>query len=89
MIRECCFVLTDDNVENLNGCSTKIFKNLYDICSENLFTFNKMLHMQTDGASMGGCVSPKLAEIFMSCYMKPSGNKTVLQVTSLFYENAM
>ena len=32
----------------------------------NTFIFNDKLYKRTDGAPMGGCVSPTLAEIFMS-----------------------
>ena len=49
-----------------NGLCRKLFKKLFDLCCrDNLFLFDNQLYKQVDGAPMGGCVSPSLAEIFM------------------------
>ena len=40
-------------------------KRLYDLCcKDNLFLFDNQLYQKVDGAPIGGCVSPSLAEIF-------------------------
>jgi len=45
----------------------KDFRRLLELCTrDNLFIFDNVLYKQVDGAPMGGCVSPSLAEIFMS-----------------------
>ena len=49
-----------------NGFPEKLFKRCYDLCcKDNLFLFDEKLYKQVDGAPMGGCVSPTLAEIFL------------------------
>jgi len=49
---------------NLNR---KDFRKLLELCTkDNIFIFNGDMYKQIDGAPMGGCVSPSLAEIFMS-----------------------
>ena len=54
---------SDDSV--YNGFRRKDFSKILDNCTKNnIFLFNKQLYQQKDGAPMGGCVSPSLANIF-------------------------
>lgn len=51
------------------GFNRSIFKKLLDnCCLNNIFLFNGKLYSQVEGAPMGGCVSPVLADIFLSHY---------------------
>jgi hypothetical protein len=55
------------NNELFNGFDKNTFKKLLELCCrDNLFLFNKDLYLQKDGAPMGGCVSPTVADIFLS-----------------------
>ena len=48
------------------GFDKKLFTNILDFCTKNnLFLFNKSSYFQKDGAPMGGCCSPTLANIFL------------------------
>ena len=58
--------LFGESVTEYNGFPKKLFKRMYDLCCrDNLFIFDNKLFKQVDGAPMGGCVSPSLAEVFM------------------------
>ena len=47
------------------------FKKLLELCTkDDLFVFNGDLYCQFDGASLGGCVSPTLADLFLSHYQE-------------------
>ena len=49
------------------GFDWKKFKKSLEICTEyNVLIFNEKLYKQINGAPIGGCVSPALAEIFLS-----------------------
>ena len=77
---------TFNNSETFCGCSKMLFKHIFVIyCKGNSFIFNDKLYKQPDGAPtfMGGCVSPTLAEIFMSHY------ETVPQSSNLCYIDVM
>ena len=51
-----------------DGFSKQDMKKMLDNCvKNNLFIFDEELYFQKDGAPMGGCVSPTLANIFLSC----------------------
>ena len=48
------------------GYDKSSFRTLLDLCcTDNLFLFDQKLYLQKDGAPMGGCVSPTLANFFM------------------------
>ena len=53
------------------GFDRLLFGKLLDnCCKNNIFLFNNELYSQIEGAPMGGCVSPILADIFLSHYEK-------------------
>ena len=48
------------------GFDRALFKKVLDNCAKNnLVLFNNKSYFQIDGAPMGGCISPTLAEIFL------------------------
>ena len=54
-----------------NGFDKKTFKKLLQYCSkDNYFMFDGKAYLQTDGVSMGGCVSPTFANMFLSFHEK-------------------
>jgi hypothetical protein len=56
-----------------NGFNKKQFRKLLELCTrDNIFIFNDRMYKQIDGAPMGGCVSPTLADIFY-LFMKLRG----------------
>ena len=57
------------DAETYCGFTRAQFKKLLELCTkDNLFVFNDELYRQIDGAPMGGCVSPTLADVFLSHY---------------------
>ena len=51
-----------------SGFRCSDFPKIVYICTKNnMFLFNKELYQQKDGTPMGGCLSPSLANIFLSC----------------------
>ena len=55
------------NSDEFHNYYRATLKELLNICmTNNLFLFNEKLFFQKDGAPMGGCCSPTLANIFMS-----------------------
>ena len=82
IILELCFPLADSI---FHGYDRKTFKKVLDLCTkDNIFLFNELAYKQIDGAPMGACCSPTLANIFLSYYEKrwlddcPSEFKPVL-----------
>jgi hypothetical protein len=56
-----------NDVKYFHGFDKKTFQTLLQNCTrDNIFLFNGDLYVQKDGAPMGGCVSPTLANIFLS-----------------------
>ena len=69
-VSETCDLIVDklfsDNSSKYSGFDKTNFRKLLDICcTNNIFIFNKQLYAQIDGAPMGGCVSPTLANFFL------------------------
>ena len=49
-----------------DGFDRETFSKVLDNClTNNVFLFNEELFIQKDGAPMGGCVSPTLANVFL------------------------
>ena len=50
-----------------NGFSFSTFRKMLKNCTENnIFLFNDKLYEQLDGCPMGGCISPTMANVFLS-----------------------
>ena len=59
---------------------------MLDNCTrDNLFMFNKNLYLQIDGAPMGGCVSPTLANIFLGHHEKSWLDNCPVEFRPTFY----
>lgn len=63
LILDKLFPQSDSVFENFDRISFS--KVLQNCLSNNIFLFNKQLYVQKDGAPMGGCVSPTLANVFL------------------------
>ena len=58
-------IFTNDDTKYF-GYDKNSFRTLLDLCcTDNLFLFDQKLYLQKEGAPMGGCVSPTLANFFM------------------------
>ena len=56
---------------HFKGIDRSFFKKILDNCTKNnIFLFNGETYIQTDGAPMGGPISPTLAEIFLCHHEK-------------------
>ena len=74
-VKETCDIILDklfpnfdSKFENFDKTS---FKKVLDICTkDNIFLFNGKMYKQIEGAPMGGCCSPTLANIFLNHYEK-------------------
>ena len=69
-ISETCNLILEklfkDNSAKYLGFDKNNFRKLLELCcTNNIFLFNKQLYTQIDGAPMGGCVSPTLADFFL------------------------
>ena len=54
------------NSDTVGGFNDEQFKDLLILsCTENVFLFDGKLYLQLDGVSMGGCLSPILANAFL------------------------
>ena len=63
-------IFPNDNVKYC-GYDKNIFRTLLELCcTDNFFLFDNLLYVQKDGAPMGGCVSPTLANFFLGYYEK-------------------
>ena len=63
------------------------FQKLLDnCCKDNLFIFNDQLYKQIDGAPMGGCISPTLANFFLSHYEKIWLNQCPASFKPVYYK---
>ena len=65
---------------------TSFQKLLDNSCKDNLFIFNEQLYKQIDGAPMGGCISPILANFFLSHYEKIWLNKCPPSFKPVYYK---
>ena len=62
---------TEIQIIFFEGIDTKLFSKILNICiKDNLFLFNGEAYVQVDGAPMGGCLSPSLADIFLAYHEK-------------------
>ena len=71
-VSETCSIVLDalfpEPTSHYNGFNRGTFAKILDNCaSNNLFLFNNETYLQTEGAPMGGVLSPTLANVFL-CY---------------------
>ena len=76
----------NSNITHFNGFDSKTFRQLLELCTtNNVFLFNEQVYLQKDGAPMGGCVSPTLANIFLSLHEQNWIQNCPLEFRPVYY----
>ena len=60
-------------------------KQVLELCTTNVFLFNEQVCLQKDGAHMSGCISPPLANIFLSLHGKNWIQNCPLEFRPVYY----
>ena len=93
-IEETCKIIIDKLFplpdSSFNGFCKQDFKKMLDnCCKDNIFIFNKQTYIQKDGAPMGGCISPTLANLFLGFHEKIWLNNCPAEFKPNFYTRNM